>query len=192
MYATNRLWMRPLAAEFPEDATAVPIASQWLDGDLLVSPVLSQDNQKKIYLPKGTWYSFNSSTVTSGPTSLSGTAQMNEVPVFVRPGSIVPLAPVIQYTDALPGGPLEVQIYSGADGSFALVEDDGETTAYETGQIQTTKLNWCDKTQTLSWKASNSATNLPNAFEKVYATLFSSKGVQRSKVYDIGQSGSIT
>ena len=54
MHSTNRLWMRPLAAEFPEDATAVPIASQWLDGDILVAPVLSQDNKKEIYLPKGT------------------------------------------------------------------------------------------------------------------------------------------
>ena len=60
---------------------------------------------------------------------------MTEIPAFVRPGAIVPLAPVIQYTDALPGGPLEVQVYAGADGSFMLIEDDGETTAYEKGEV---------------------------------------------------------
>jgi len=192
MFETNRLWMRPLAAEFPEDATAFPISSQWLDGDLLVSPVLSQDNSKQIYLPKGTWFSFNSSTVTEGPTSISGTASISEIPVFVRPGAVVPLAPVIQYTDALPGGPLEVQIYSGANGSFVLVEDDGETTAYENGLVRKTELKWTDSSKTLSWKVSGTQAALTHAFTQVYVTFFSKGGVRQSPVKTLAQSGSIT
>jgi alpha-glucosidase len=192
MFLTNRLWMRPLAAEFPEDETALPISTQWFDGDLLVAPILSEDNNKQIYLPKGTWYNFNGSTVTSGPKNVSGSASVNEIPVFVRPGAIVPLAPVIQSTDALPGGPLEVQIYSGADGSFVLVEDDGETTAYENGEVRQTALTWSDSSKTLSWTVRGAKMVLPNAFTMVYVAMFSSKGVQHSETHELGQSGSIT
>jgi len=195
MFETNRLWMRPLVAEFPQDTTAAAISSQWLDGDLLVAPILNQDNKKDIYLPKGTWYSFNSSTVTTGPTSISGTAAIAEIPVFVRPGSVVPLAPVVQYTDALPGGPLEVQIYSGADGSFQLVEDDGETTAYEGGAVRKTQLKWSESSKTLSWKVigtnDDAVTAVPNAFTQVFVTLFGTSGVSHSSVHTLGQSGSI-
>ena len=64
-------------------------------------------------------------------------------------------APVVQYSDALPGGALELQVYSGADGSFVFVEDDGETLDYESGStstIKTTTYEWSDKSKTLSWK----------------------------------------
>jgi len=193
MYETNRLWMRPLAAEFPADANAVPISSQWLDGDLLVAAVLRQDNQKQIYLPKGTWFKFNTSSVTVGPANISGTAAMDEIPVFVPSGTIVPLAPVIQYTGALPGGALQVQIYGGGNSRapFVLVEDDGETTAYENGEVRKTQFEWNDSSKTLSWKATGPQA-LPNAFTQVYATLFTSGAVMHSSTQLLKQSGSIT
>merc|ERR1712054_138642 len=56
MFETSRLWMRPLAAEFPDDENARAITSQWLDGDLLIAPVLRQDNEKQTYLPQGSWF----------------------------------------------------------------------------------------------------------------------------------------
>ena len=56
MHATGRLWIRPLVAEYPDDDTATNCASQWLDGALLVAPILSEDSSRNIYLPKGTWW----------------------------------------------------------------------------------------------------------------------------------------
>jgi len=193
MFETNRLWMRSLAAEFPNDGTALAITSQWLDGDLLVSPVLRQDNQKQIYLPEGIWYSFNSTTVHKGPVAISGTASVGDVPVFVRPGGIVPLAPVIQYTGALPGGALQVHVYGGADSQepFVLVEDDGETMGYARGEVRKTHFTWNDSSETLSWQVTGSKTAFHNAFDEVYVTLFTST-VEHSSVHKLGQSGSIT
>merc|ERR1712032_803688 len=89
-----------------------------------------------------------------GPVYMSGIASLDEVPTFVRCGAVIPLAPVVQYTDALPGGPLEVQVYAGADGSFKLVEDDGETTSYERlGYVRETEFSWSDGLRTLSWSS---------------------------------------
>ena len=53
MRATGRLWIRPLVAEFPSDPKASADwvqGSHWLDGALLVAPVLSEDNAKKVGL----------------------------------------------------------------------------------------------------------------------------------------------
>jgi len=112
MHQTGRLWMRPLIAEFPTDASAASITSQWLDGDILVSPVLNQDNSKSTYLPAGDWFAFNTSTVTTGPTNVTGVAALEEVPLYVAPGSIITLGPVVQYTALqAPAGPLEVPLF---------------------------------------------------------------------------------
>ena len=81
---------------------------------------------------------------------------------------------MIQFTDALPGGALEVQVYGGADGHFALVEDDGETTDYATGgKVRKTSLAWDDSSSTLSWTVNDGATTSPQMFTQLYVTLFS-------------------
>ena len=77
--------------------------------------------------------------------------------VYVRPGGIVTLGPVIQYTAQMPGGPLEVHIYTGIDGSFTLVEDDGETLDYQTGVARATTFSWSDITSTVSWTVTGAA-----------------------------------
>lgn len=56
----------------------------------------------------------------------------------------MPIAPLVQYTDALPAGqPLEIQIYPGGDASFVVVEDDGETISYQHGQVSLCLLRIC-------------------------------------------------
>ena len=69
---------------------------------------------------------------------------------------------MLQHTDALPGGPLEVLVYGGADGAFVLVEDDGETTAYASGNgVRRTSLAWDDGAATLSWSCKGAAAAAP-------------------------------
>merc|ERR1711971_1431722 len=99
--------------------------------------------------------------------SLSG------IPIFAHEGAVIPLAPVVQYTAALPGGPLQVQVYRGSDASFDLVEDDGETTDYESGKARTTKFIWNDKAKELPWTVEGSTTS-PQAFTHLFASLFDS------------------
>ena len=192
MHSAARLWMRPLAAAYPTDETAATLASQWLDGALLVAPVLTEDSTRHVYLPTGTWYHFNSSRVESGPTWLNGTAAIGEVPCFVPPGAVVPLGPVVQHSDALPGGPLSVHVYGGADGSFALVEDDGETDDYARhGKVRTTQFTWDEKSRTLSWSVSGTASS-PQMFVSVGLTLFTSDGGRfDSGAKQLGTGGSI-
>jgi ribosomal protein S28E/S33 len=59
---------------------------------------------------------------------------------------------VVQHTDDLPGGPLDLQVYPGANATFTLAEDDGQTTAYKSGQERHVTFTWDDPARTLSWK----------------------------------------
>jgi len=204
MHTSGRLWMRPLVAAFPDDAHVAELTSEWLDGALLVAPVLTQDaSQTTPYLPSGLWYAFdtNASAVSAppltGPRTVQGAsdpADLRQVPVFAPAGAIIPLASLVQHTGALPGGPLEVRVHAGADGAFEMIEDDGETTAYVTAAAKRgTSYRWDDGTRTLSWVVGKGAPSPPGMFTQLRLVLHEKAGgkVTVSDVVDIGLSGQV-
>lgn len=189
---------RPMVMEYPDDDAFASLTTQWLVGDaLLVAPVISPDNATSVVLPAGMWYNFNTSQTQSGPTTLQlqGVA-LDEVPLYARAGAVVPLAPVVQYTDALPGGPLNVHVYAGTDGSFDMFEDDGETTDYQTKDSKRrTTFSWDDKTKSLSWTVANTGgfQGHSTCFVEVQATAFYPDGSSSSAgPVKIGATGSLS
>jgi alpha-glucosidase len=152
-YATGLPLMRPLVMEFPDDPKAANLSDEWMMGDsLLAAPILQPGDKRSVYLPAGRWYAFGSNLPLEGKRALEVTAGLDEIPVYVRAGSILPLGPVIQHTGQLPGGPLELQIYPGKDAVFTLVEDDGESKDYLKDQIRRTTFSWKDAAGRLTWK----------------------------------------
>ena len=71
------------------------------------------------------------------------------LPLFVRPGSIIPMGPLLQYSNEKPADPIELRIYRGADGHFTLYEDEGDTYDYEKGQYETIPITWHDSSHKL-------------------------------------------
>jgi alpha-glucosidase len=59
------------------------------------------------------------------------------MPLYVRAGSIIPMAPVMQYVDERPIDQLTLRIWQGT-GEFKLYEDDGQTFEYKTDAFSTT------------------------------------------------------
>ena len=68
----------------------------------------------------------------------------------MRAGSILPLGPDIEYADEKPAGPIELRIYPGADGSFDLYQDAGDSYDYEHGAHSVIPLRWSESTRTLT------------------------------------------
>jgi alpha-glucosidase len=188
--ATGDLMMKPLTMVYPEDRNVDDTTTEWLVGDLLAVPVLDLANIRQVYLPAGVWYDFNTSTAHTGPARLDAIVPLESQLVFVRQGSIVTLAPPLQYSDQLPGGPLRVQIYPGADASLSLVEDDGETYAYQQGQLRTVTFTWTDATRTLSWSAPRGPIDAHGFTEIVAQAMFAPSPVT-SSVHALTASGSI-
>jgi alpha-glucosidase len=182
--------MRPLVMAFPHDPKVADLSSQWLMGNgLMVAPILGRTNERSVYLPAGEWYVFNTNQKLEGGLSQTVTADLDEIPMYVRAGTLLPLGPVIEHTSELPGGPLEVQVYPGKNATFTLVEDDGETTAYLKGQIRRTTFTWDDAAGSLSWTIEGPYRG-KDIFKNLKVVVFDPQTIRRAEG-SLGSNGSL-
>ncbi|NGO75087.1 alpha-xylosidase [Streptomyces sp. YC504] len=85
--------MRPMLLEFPEDPTARALDRQYMLGpDVLVAPVFSADGDVEFYLPEGTWTHLLTGEKVQGPAWRRETHGFEGLPLYVRPGAVLPLA----------------------------------------------------------------------------------------------------
>ena len=146
--------MRPLLMDFQADAQAREVKDQYMFGPaFLVNPVVHyKARSRQVYLPGGTgWYDFWSGASQAGGRTIDAAAPFDAMPVFVRAGAIIPTCPVMQYTGEKPMDPITLYVYTGADGTFTLYEDDGLTYGYEKGQSSRIAIHWNDASKTLSF-----------------------------------------
>jgi alpha-D-xyloside xylohydrolase len=145
--------MRPLVMDFADDKSALDVGDQYLFGPaIMVNPVTERGaTSRKVYLPgKGTWYDFWTGKTQTGGKSIDADAPVETLPLFIRAGSIIPMGPLVQYVGEKPADPIELRIYRGADGTFTLYEDEGDSYRYEKGARATIPITWNDATQTLT------------------------------------------
>lgn len=99
-YSTGLPVMRPMFFEFPEDRSTYSMDAQWMVGSsLLVCPVTTEGHTKvEVYLPStgdhSPWYDLETLVVVPYAVSEGLTtvvdAPLNKIPVYIRPGSIIP------------------------------------------------------------------------------------------------------
>jgi alpha-D-xyloside xylohydrolase len=145
--------MRGLAMDFAADKAALDVRDEYLFGKaFLVAPITKyKARTRNVYLPAGAdWYDFNSGKKLAGGQSVEAAAPLNRMPLYVRTGSIVPVGPDIQYTSEKPGASITLFVFTGADGSFDLYEDDGESYAYEKGEFTRIPLRYDAAKDTLT------------------------------------------
>ena len=78
-----------------------------------------------------------------GGQDIQAEAPLDRMPLFVRAGSILPLGPEIEYADEDSSGPIELRVYTGADGSFQLFTDEADNYDYEKGIHSTSMYTRC-------------------------------------------------
>jgi alpha-glucosidase (family GH31 glycosyl hydrolase) len=134
--------MRPLVLEFPQDPEVVGMSSEFMWGpSLLVAPVTRGGALHwPVYLPTGTWYDFWTHTAFDGGGWIEAPAPLEQMPVFVRAGAILPFGPDLDYLAQPQDGSLHVLIYPADDSAFELYDDDGETWAYEQDAYTLTRI----------------------------------------------------
>lgn len=145
--------LRTLSMDFPDDLHARGIADQYLFGPaFLVAPVVRFGaTSRPVYLPAGSsWIDFETGQRHEGGQTIEAAAPLQRMPLFVRAGSIVPRTVVQQYVDERPDAPLTLEVYTGADGSFSLYEDDGRDYGYERGEFSRISLAWNEAAGELS------------------------------------------
>ena len=155
--------MRPLFMEFPLAAAGEPLdlaaPSEFMLGRALLvapSPWPESPDAYDVVLPPGGWYDFwtglkvdasalAASTGASGTQSalagdaaqashtLKVTPVLDQLPVYVRAGAIVPSQPLVQSTAQRPPGPRRLDVYPGPDCRGEVYADDGVSRGYLRG-----------------------------------------------------------
>jgi alpha-glucosidase (family GH31 glycosyl hydrolase) len=138
--------MRALWLHHSDDALAVARGDEFLWGrDLLVAPIVEKGaTNRKVYLPKGTWFDFWTDARIDGGREIDRAVDLDTMPIYARAGAILPFRPLTQYVDEAVEGPFSVTVYPGANGAFALYDDDGKTFDYRRGDWMRIAMTWND------------------------------------------------
>ena len=145
--------MRGLAMDFASDERVLNIGDQWMFGPAFMAcPVATyKARSRDVYFPKQSgWYDLYSGKHYAGGQKVCVSAPYERMPVFVREGAIVPFGPELQWTDEKKPELIHLYIYSGADGSFELYEDEGVNYNYEKGKSSKILFQWDDASRTLT------------------------------------------
>ncbi|MGH9344746.1 MAG: DUF5110 domain-containing protein [Terriglobia bacterium] len=154
---TGAPYMRALFMDFPNDPKAANIPDEYMYGPaFLVAPVTEQGaTHRRVYLPAGCdWYNYWTNERMHGGRTVVVDAPIDTLPLFVRAGSIVPLGSEVQSAQR-PQKIASIRVYPGANGSFTLFRDDGNTYDYENGEDSITKLTWEDSKHQLKHEGAN-------------------------------------
>ena len=144
--------VRALWLHYPDDRVAVTRGDEYLWGrDILVAPVVERGAaSRRLYLPRGVWYDYWTGERVEGGREIDRKVDLATMPLYVRAGAIIPLGPVKQYTSEKVDAPLEIDIYSGANGSTLLYEDDGQSFDYRRGEWMGIRMSWDDSRRALT------------------------------------------
>ncbi len=95
--------MRALVLEFQKDPNTWNIGDQWLFGDsLMVAPIYTPEGKRRVYLPAGQWTDWWTRQRYQGEQWLDVEADVETIPLYVREGAVIPMAPVMSHVEAEP------------------------------------------------------------------------------------------
>ncbi|KIL40732.1 glycoside hydrolase [Gordoniibacillus kamchatkensis] len=133
---------RALVMDNPDDSYTYDIDDAYMMGEsVLVAPIVTGSSERSVYFPKGTWRCFWTGAVYEGGQSYTFSPGLERIPVFVKDGTLLPLAKPQQYVadDAI----FEVTLQQFGDEAreCILYEDDGLTFGYRSGQYNWVKVS---------------------------------------------------
>lgn len=138
--------------EYQQIDQGAQVALTWRTPSMLAAYRPNTKTQSMpVYLPPAAgWVDFWTGRRYRGGRTLETEAPLSTMPLFLKAGSIVPMGPEIQYATEKPADPLEVRVYRGADGEFTVYEDADDGYGYEKGEYALTRLNWNERSGTLT------------------------------------------
>ncbi|MEN8908163.1 MAG: glycoside hydrolase family 31 protein [Clostridiales bacterium] len=124
--------MKPLVLEYPSDDNLKNLFDQFMLGEnLLVAPVTKPSLKKRlVYLPQGTWFDYRNNKSYEGKSYIVADTPIDSIPLFVKSGTILPLNPIMNYTNEKIVESLDLEIFPG-DGEYQMYEDDGISFDYK-------------------------------------------------------------
>ena len=164
--------MLPIDYTFDDKAYSNKYQNQFFFGDgLLVCPVASTEKSIEVYLPgKGKWYRLNTDKVYEAGSNYFVESPLDDVPVFVKESSIIPMQSTVQNTKEKGDGVLYVNVYKGnKPNTYTYYEDDGNTYDYEKGSYYKREIVYNPQAEIITFKAKEGSYS--SKFKKVKVVL---------------------
>ena len=119
--------LRPLAYIDQNDPETIYRTDEFMHGDhMLVCPILEPSAKGRyMYLPKGSWYNFWDDSKVAGGKESWVDAPLDKMPIFVRPGAIIPMYPIQQYVGEKKIETLDLHVYFGEGQTESMLYEDG-------------------------------------------------------------------
>jgi alpha-D-xyloside xylohydrolase len=122
---------RAMILDYQDDPLAWQYDLQYMWGsDLLVAPVTGQD-EVTLWLPPGRWFDYEDYSLLSGDRIIRRRVTSSELPIYVKQGAIIPKRDYALSTAFIDKKKLIIEVYTGANGHYQLVEDDEQTEKYK-------------------------------------------------------------
>lgn len=155
-YETGISLCRPMYYDYPEAEEAYGMKEQYMFGDkMLIAPVTNPVDKEsglaavKAWLPEGQWLEYETGTMLEGGQTVKRLFSMDEYPVYVKAGSIIPYYGKVKNLSGT-NQPVIVRVFpGGSEGDFLLYEDNGEDKNY-VSEYATTPLSYQRNGNTLS------------------------------------------
>jgi alpha-D-xyloside xylohydrolase len=134
---------RAVIMDYPDDPEAQTLDDEYLMGDsVLVAPIIVEtarrgagagsapravetEATRSVYLPEGEWYDFWTGERLQGKRRISVTVPLERIPLFVKAGTVLPLATPTLHTDDPASWQLSVRVFGDGARGATLFEDDG-------------------------------------------------------------------
>ncbi|MCR5793085.1 MAG: DUF5110 domain-containing protein [Lachnospiraceae bacterium] len=154
-YETGLPLLRRLDINYPQYQEAQD-NSQWLLGnEILFAPAAESDENftdstRSVFIPDGKWIDVWNGDEYVGPKTITYTTPLEQAPIFVRAGSITPLAQNMKYIGEKDWSNMALDVYPSTklEGKNTLYEDDEISCKYKKGEFRTTELSTSfDKTK---------------------------------------------
>jgi hypothetical protein len=147
-YETGVSLCRPMYYDYPLQQEAYDFRNQYMFGnDMMIAPIVEPVNKEdgcvhmKVWLPAGQWLEYETGTLLQGGQTLERTFTIDEYPVYVKAGSILPYYGKLKNLSGTEQDVI-VRIFPGGQSShFELYEDNGNDCDYAT-QFATTFLSY--------------------------------------------------
>ncbi len=134
--------VRALVMDYPGDPETWAVDDEYLMGDnLLCAPLFAGQKSREVYLPAGTWYDFATGRKYAGGKRYDYEAALETIPLFVREGSILPLAKPVQHVAPNTMFEITCRAYGADCRPMILFEDDGVSFDFEKGTYSTVEIS---------------------------------------------------
>jgi alpha-D-xyloside xylohydrolase len=120
--------MRAMLFDAPDDPAAWTADLQYLLGpDLLVAPMVTAEPDRQVYFPDGRWVDHATGEIIEGGRYRRITAPLDRIPLYVRHGALIPVAPPGETVADGPFPDLTVVSWGGRDARTVIRDVDGDT-----------------------------------------------------------------